>query len=431
MASFAEKMFDRLLQTERMPQADARALQDSALARIVGHARATVPFYRERLAGVVRGDEVDRDAWLAVLPLTRADIGARFDDLQSSADMAPFGEVRKFESSGSTGRPIVIRTTEYRRRVNLAVNGRMFRWMDVDARLPLIVIKGNRHPALDYGEIIPDKWVPDWMVGETHGGYARLPYPIAPREQIDRLVAFGPCYLNTQPSNLRLLFSAVAAGAPVPPIRAIMTVGELVRPEDRIAAADILRSRLVDHYSSTEGGVIASECAHGRMHVHAEFNRVEVLRADGTPCAAGEDGRIVLTTLANHVMPLIRYDTGDIGAMEDGACGCGRTLPVLTMTVGRERRAFHFSDGSAQVPLFVMEKHADIFPVTEWQMRQTAVDRLELRFASDSPDSGLDRAALQDRVRAYFGPKAELDFRRFDTVPRTASGKLEPFMRDF
>lgn len=431
MASFAEKTFNRLLETERQPEADAERMGDQALARIVLHARDTVPFYRERLASVLRGGLVDRGAWLSVAPLMRTDIATQMEDLQSTADMTPYGEIRQFSSSGSTGAPIRIRTTEYHRRINLAVNGRMFHWMGVDARYPMILIKGSGHPLLTYGELIPDKWVPDWLVGNDHAGYVRLRYPIQPREQLDRIASFGPAYLNTQPSNLRLLVNAVRAGAPLPALKGILTVGELVRDDDRAAARDVLRSSIVDHYSSTEGGVIASECEMGGLHVHVEQNRVEVLRRDDTPCSTGEEGRLVITTLVNHVMPLIRYDTGDIGRLETGRCRCGRTLPLLKMTVGRERSAFHFSDGSSQIPMFVMEKHADVFPVTEWQMRQVGVDQLELRYASDAPQSALDEAALTERVRQFFGPQARIGFRRFDTVPRTGSGKLEPFMRDF
>lgn len=431
MASFAEKMFNRLLETERQPEAEGRRMQDDALARIVVHARDTVPFYRDRLASVLKGGRIDHDAWLAVPLLTRNDLTTRMDDLQSMADMAPFGEIRQFSSSGSTGTPIKIRTTEYRRRINLAVNGRMFTWMGVDARYPMILIKGSGHPLLKYGEMIPDKWVPDWLVGDDHAGYVRLHYPIQPRDQLEKIASFGPAYLNTQPSNLRLLVNAVRAGAQSPTLKAILTVGELVRDDDRVAARDVLRSRLVDHYSSTEAGVVASECELGRLHVHVEQNRVEVLRKDGTSCLQDEEGRLVITTLVNHVMPLIRYDTGDIGQLEGDRCQCGRTLPILKMTVGRERSAFHFSDGSSQIPMFVMEKHADVFPVTEWQMRQVGVDLLELRYASEAPQSVMDKAALSERIRNFFGPQARIEFRRFDTVPRTGSGKLEPFFRDF
>jgi phenylacetate-coenzyme A ligase PaaK-like adenylate-forming protein len=62
---------------------------------------------------------------------------------------------------------------------------------------------------------------------------------------------------------------------------------------------------------------------------------VEVLDEEGRPCAPGETGRVVATSLNNFAMPLIRYETGDTA--EVGApCPCGRGLPVLTRIMGRD-----------------------------------------------------------------------------------------------
>ncbi len=427
VSSFARKVYESLIVAERLPEAEADARADHALAGIVDHALRTVPFYAERLKGIVAPRGIDAEAWASVPPLTRADLGANEDALTSTADMVAHGEVRSFSSSGSTGVPVTVKTTERRRLVNLAVNAQMFTWFGVDARLPLVMVKGHHHPKLEFGTIVADKWVPDWLVGEDHGGFMRLHYPITAAEQIDRLRDVGPCYLNTQPSNLRLLCRAVAGGAPRPDLRGIITVGELVTADDRRKVVDLLGSRILDHYSSQETGVTASECEHGRMHVHAELNRVETVRPDGQPCAPGEDGRILITTLLNAAMPLIRYDIGDVGALDRG-CPCGRTLPVLKMTVGRQRTAFHFPDGASFVPLFYVDEQADIFPVTEWQLRQVGATYLELRYSSPEPEARLDREALRDRIVRYFGRPLQVDFVRYDVVPRTGTGKLEPYL---
>lgn len=427
MSSFAKKVFDSLLLSERLPQADADELADGALARIVEHAVKTVPFYKERLASVLTPSGIDRQAWRSVAPLTRHELGANQDALTSTADLSAHGEVRAFSSSGSTGIPVTVKTTERRRLVNLAVNGRMFDWFGVDARLPLVMMTGHHHPLLEFGTIIPDKWVADWQAGEDHGGYIRLHYPMTASDQLNRMFDLGPCYLNTQPSNLRLLCRAVADGAPRPDLRGVITVGELVTDEDRRNARDVLGTTILDHYSSQEAGVTASECEHGRLHVHAEFNLVETVRPDGTPCAHGEEGRILITTLMNAAMPLIRYDIGDLGALDHG-CPCGRTLPVLTMTVGRQRTAFHFPGGVSFVPMFYVDKQPDIFPVTEYQLRQIGSEHLELRYSSQEPEEKLDRAAMHSRIEAYFGRALTIDFQRYNFVPRTQTGKLEPFL---
>ena len=46
----------------------------------------------------------------------------------------------------------------------------------------------------------------------------------------------------------------------------------------------------------------------------------------GKPCADGEEGELVLTTLGKKAMPMIRYHTRDITTLTSETCECGRTL---------------------------------------------------------------------------------------------------------
>ena len=50
-------------------------------------------------------------------------------------------------------------------------------------------------------------------------------------------------------------------------------------------------------------------------------------------------------------MPLIRYDTGDRAARDDGQCACGRTLPLLRGIEGRADDVGYTRDGRAIGPL--------------------------------------------------------------------------------
>ena len=86
------------------------------------------------------------------------------------------------------------------------------------------------------------------------------------------------------------------------------------------------------------GPGVATECLTARdgLHVQEDHFLVEVVDpADGTPLPPGADGELVFTTLTKEALPLIRYRTGDLGAITLEPCACGRTTVRLIRLGGR------------------------------------------------------------------------------------------------
>ena len=99
--------------------------------------------------------------------------------------------------------------------------------------------------------------------------------------------------------------------------------------------------KAINFYGLSEmcGPGVATECLTGRdgLHVQEDHFLVEVVDpADGTPVAHGSDGELVFTTLTKEALPLIRYRTGDLGAITIEPCACGRTTARLIRLGGRQ-----------------------------------------------------------------------------------------------
>jgi phenylacetate-coenzyme A ligase PaaK-like adenylate-forming protein len=83
---------------------------------------------------------------------------------------------------------------------------------------------------------------------------------------------------------------------------------------------------------------VASECleAQAGLHVNEDHFLVEVVDPDsGRPLGPGKRGELVFTTLTKEAMPLLRYRTGDLAALDRSACPCGRTLARMSKVTGR------------------------------------------------------------------------------------------------
>ena len=92
--------------------------------------------------------------------------------------------------------------------------------------------------------------------------------------------------------------------------------------------------KAINFYGLSEmcGPGVAAECLVARdgLHVQEDHFLVEVIDpADGSRVPPGTDGELVFTTLTKEALPLIRYRTGDLGAVTLEPCPCGRTTARL------------------------------------------------------------------------------------------------------
>ena len=98
--------------------------------------------------------------------------------------------------------------------------------------------------------------------------------------------------------------------------------------------------KAINFYGLSEmcGPGVATECVTARdgLHVNEDHFLVEVVDPEtGAPQPPGTSGELVFTTLTKEALPLIRYRTGDLGALATEPCPCGRTFVRLTQLGGR------------------------------------------------------------------------------------------------
>ena len=153
---------------------------------------------------------------------------------------------------------------------------------------------------------------------------------------------YNPHVIIAAPRQLASLAALLAdwrpAGIRHLALRGILSSAESLPKE----LADVLGSRygllVLDHYGLTEtgygGGV---ECpAHDGYHLRELDIFMEIVHIEsGLPLPDGQEGEIVITTLARVAMPLIRYRTGDVAAMLPGPCQCGSPMRRLSPIRGR------------------------------------------------------------------------------------------------
>lgn len=420
-------MQHQLDETQWWSAEEIQAQQFRQLDRVLRHAREHVPFHAGRLAaaGHDAGRPMTLDAFRALPFMTRNDVRTAGEALRSRVIPKAHAPVVAGETSGSTGTPIRHFGTRLSQFYWHAFALRDHLWHRREARAKLGVIRRGAKEAVH-----PNWGPPVAAVFET-GPCASLDIATDIDSQVDWLAREQPDYLLTNAYNLYWLARrSLERGIRPPALRQARTFGGTFPDDAREVVQQAWNARLVDIYTTEEAGYIALQCPdHEHYHVQAEGVIVEVVDEQGAPCAPGEIGKVVVTTLQNFAMPLIRYEIGDYA--EAGApCPCGRGLPVLKRILGRERNIVTFPDGRRRWPSFPSSKWSHAAPVRQIQLVQRALEHIEVRVAADRALTPGERAALVSALQGCLGYPFEMTVQELPEIPRSAAFKYEDFISE-
>jgi phenylacetate-CoA ligase len=322
-------------EVETLPRDRMEALQLDRLRGCVARVLAAVPPLAARLrdAGLADARDLRSLADLRRLPFTtKADL----------RDHYPFGllgvpreqVIRIHASSGTRGKPTVAPYT----RSDLAV------WSEVVARC--LVMAGVRagmvvHNAYGYGlftgglgfhqgaELVGCTVVP------VSGGFTQ--------RQTMLLQDFGGSVLCATPSYALAIAEALER-ASIDPRELPLELGMFGAEPWTEAMRGEIERRLgltaINVYGLSEivGPGVSCECREVRdgAHIHEDHFLPEVIDPDtGAPLPLGREGELVFTPVTKEALPLIRYRTGDIAALDAAPCACGRTTVRMSRIRGR------------------------------------------------------------------------------------------------
>jgi phenylacetate-CoA ligase len=414
------RTFGDLQRSQWFGPAQLEALRAERLRRLVRHAATTTPFYRRRFqeAGL-RPDGVRDISDLRSLPLlTKADVRERLPDLLSRdydrSQLVPA------KTGGSTGEALRVFCDRagVQRRAGAAL--RADTWSGWRLGEPVAAVWGNP-PA-----------VKSWRGKVRRLLKDRLFYLDTMRineEAISRFVQqwrrWRPGLLYGHAHSLFLLAERLEARKVVLRPHGVVATSMMLLEPEREVIERIFGVQVTNRYGCEEVSLIACECeAHRGLHVNAEHVIVEVLRADGSPCADGEDGRIVVTEFVNLGMPMIRYELGDRGIPSGRTCSCGRGLPLLERITGRVADFLIAADGSRVAGVSLIEKTLTrLEGLRQLQLIQPARGRLQVNLVPDDRYGQDVALALTAGLRESLGADLCVDIRLVERIAPDAAGK--------
>jgi phenylacetate-CoA ligase len=349
-------------------QVDAR-LEKSVLEQKLGQQFKTLlqvaqlapwwsPIINEKAAQIREANSISD--LLALFPvLTRAQIQQQPSLLWTTPNLDKDKKFWKLTTSGSTGKPVTVYRQINAHHIQQGAGELLdVVWQNRDLSKPTAFMK-----------ITPDNddqkglGTPFNYLGPTGLAYRRSLANNTIAYLLDFIAEKNIKNLLIGPSALKfMLKEQIRSPRANVKLESVMSWADPLDPELRISVREVFGAKISDRYSSTEFGFLAIQCP-GSEHLHAmQFNNyIEILNDNNQPCGIGEPGRVVVTSLQNLAMPIIRYELGDVAAFGP-PCEHGINLPVFEPRIVRTREFLLLADGSLEIPYFdIMDlaKHPD------------------------------------------------------------------------
>ncbi|MBN2488122.1 MAG: phenylacetate--CoA ligase [Methanosarcinaceae archaeon] len=320
-------------QIERMPLEELNKLQEEKLRHIVHYVYQHSPFYRKKFddAGV-KPDDIKTLDDVKKLPFTYK------KDLRDTYPTGMFCVpntllVRFHVSSGTTGKPTVVGYTK----------NDIAEWNTSLARaLTSIGVGRGDIIQVSYGYGLFTGGL-GLHYGAEEAGTTVLPTSAGNTErQIELMQDLGTTVIACTPSYF--LFMNETANNEGVSIKndTKMRVGILgAEPWSeamRTRIEDLTGIKAYDVFGTSElSGPLFTECTYqDGIHIWADQFLVEIIDPKtGEQLSDGEQGELVITTLAKEALPLIRYKIGDLTVKNSEPCRCGRTHPRIMRIMGR------------------------------------------------------------------------------------------------
>ena len=201
-------------------------------------------------------------------------------------------------------------------------------------------------------------------------------------------------------------------------IQSIIAMSERLNTYTKNRIYHYFNTEVVSRYSNVENGILAQQPIGNKSYF--EINEasyfIEVLEFDSdTRVKDGKPGRIVITDYFNYCVPMIRYDTGDVGIKSriDGK-------PVLVEISGRKIDQIYNTKGELITTnlMLLVNKFPEF---KQCQLIQKNASTYKFKINTDK--EFLRKEHFTSSFKEFLGDDAQIIFEYVNEIPLLASGK--------
>ncbi len=409
-----------LEESERWERSRLDALRDEKLVHLVEHAYVASPHYRRMMdENGVRPGDVRGLADLPKLPVLTKDILRQHGEalrLRSGAT------VETTATGGTTGNPIRVIRDRAGSVWQRACYWRGFGWGGLRLGDAFVQLFGGTLGVAPRGRLDRAR---DWFSGRHFLPAFKLG-PHTASAYLDAIRASGARFLVGYSSAIYLLATYAERSGSQLGIEAVFPTAELLLDTWRDTISKVFGAKVFPYYGCGEIQSLGYSCPTAEepsYHTCDEHSVIEVELPGGGASLVGE-GPFLVTDLDNHALPMLRYRTGDAGALAPAGCRCGRTLGRITRLDGRSNDLLYSTSGAAISGVIGTHTFKVVDGVEQFQIVQRRPGQVTIKIVRMAQyDPAVEEPKMDRIFREHLGRDAEIEFRYVESIPRTPAGK--------
>jgi len=210
----------------------------------------------------------------------------------------------------------------------------------------------------------------------------------------------------------------------------IMTSAGVLYPEYRKLIEKVFNCPVFNRYGSREVGDMACDCnRHEGLHLNIFTHYIEIIDKKGKNCESGKMGEVVVTTLRNYTMPLIRFKIGDMAVLSNKQCSCGRGLPMIEKIVGRTNSMIRTNKGvfdsvAIETLLYFYKENIPFESFCKYQIIQNTKNNIELKVIVVNKQLWKkEKDKIRKKFKKVLGEDVSVLFKEVKNIEPSKSGK--------
>lgn len=407
---------------------ELKLYQRNKLENLLLYAYEYVPYYHDvfKREGVINGQGVNWDRYGRIPKLTKEIIKNRFEDLQSKEERIRGVYVN--HSGGSSGVPIEILQDKEYKEWNIA-NTLFFKtyggYLLGDRELRLW---GSERDLLEGKESISIR-LRNYIYGRKELNSFKMSLNNM-QEYINEWNRYKPQWVEAYTQSIYEFAVFIKnSGISVYRPKGIVTSAGTLYPSMRKEIEEVFGCNVFNRYGSREVGGIACNCANETdLHLSVWSHYVEILDDDMQQKKGM--GKVYVTTLNNKVMPLIRYEIGDIAEDVSWEHKCPLyNMPLLKNLEGREMSVIHTKDGKIVPGEFFIHFIGVVYNtgfIDKFQIIQKDYDKIDIKVrVINEEEFNKARIKIENAIKLEMSENVEITWVRVDDIPNMKSGKYQ------